>query len=237
MKRRVAILERLGKNLTKEATILDFGCGAGRTVYSLLDQGYINAVGYDPKNYLELRDPKDVSLFTVGNANGRLPFEDNSFDLIISEEVLEHVKDQVEVLRELHRIMRPGGVALHVFPARYNLIEGHMYVPLGGFFAHRWWYQLWAMLGVRNEFQKGLSINETADRNSFYFVEGLNYVPNSFYTVVWQQLGYQWKWFDQEYYDTSERPIGRLVGKLNRLLPIIGWAIRTFGTRRVFLRK
>ena len=42
MKRTAAILRKLGITIPKEAHILDFGCGAGRTVYSLLDQGYIN---------------------------------------------------------------------------------------------------------------------------------------------------------------------------------------------------
>ena len=36
---------------------------------------------------------------------GRLPFDDNAFDLIISEQVLEHVMDQVGLLRELHRVL------------------------------------------------------------------------------------------------------------------------------------
>lgn len=238
MKRRSAILNLLGTRLPKEAYILDFGCGAGRAVYSLLDQGYTNTVGYDVKDRLELRDPDDRYRFYIGDhAGGRLPFEDNSFDLIISEQVLEHVKDQIGMLWELHRIMRPGGHALHVFPARYCPIEPHIYVPLGGLLGHRCWYKLWALLGIRNEFQKGLPADETADLNAFYFVEGLNYIPNSCYEIVWQRLGYEYKWIDQENFDTSERAIVRMVGKLNRVLPLIGWLNRTFHTRRVYLKK
>jgi SAM-dependent methyltransferase len=150
---------------------------------------------------------------------------------------MEHVMDQVGTLRELHRILRPGGCAVHVFPARYSLIEPHIYVPMGGVIGHRWWFKLWALMGIRNEFQKGLSADETADRNAFYFVEGLNYVPNSCYEVVWQRLGFDYKWIDQENFDTSERALVRLVGTLNRVFPFIGWANRTFHTRRVFLKK
>jgi len=239
VKRKTAILTKLGVQLPKEARILDFGCGAGRTVYSLLDQGYTNTVGYDVKDRLELRDPVERSRFFTADptGGGRLPVEDNSFDLIISEQVLEHVKDQVGMLRELHRIMRPGGHALHVFPARYCLIEPHIYVPLGGVLGHRWWYKLWALLGIRNEFQKGLSSDETADRNVFYFVAHLNYVPNLCYEIVWQRLGYEYKWIDQENFDTSERATVRMVGRLNRTLPLIGWMNRTFHTRRVYLKK
>lgn len=240
MSRRTAILEALGIHLDTGARILDFGCGAGRTVYSLVDEGFTNAVGFDIKDYLELRDPVDRSRFFIGDPGAavlRLPFDDDSFDLVISEQVLEHVLDSVGMMRELHRVMRPGGHALHVFPARYSAIEPHIKVPLGGVFGHRWWYWIWSLLGVRNEFQEGLSAAETADRNAFYFVEGLSNVPNSCYEVVWAQLGYYYKWIDQENFDTSQRALVRAIGKVNRVLPAIGWANRTFHTRRVYLRK
>jgi SAM-dependent methyltransferase len=189
MKRRSDILAKFGYSVSKEARILDFGCGAGGTVYSLLDQGYINTFGYDVKDYLALRDSSSRDRFYIADANGgtKLPFEDDSFDLILSDQVLEHVMDQVGMLRELYRVMRPGGFALHVFPSRYCMVESHIYVPLGNVFAHRWWYKLWALFGIRNEYQKGLSADEVADRNAFFFVEGLNYVPNSCYEVVWRK--------------------------------------------------
>jgi SAM-dependent methyltransferase len=238
MKRRAAILARFGIAIPHTAHILDFGCGAGRTVYSILDQGYINTVGYDIKDYLSLRDPADRSRFFIADAaGGRLPFDDNTFDLIISEQVLEHVMDQIGLLRELHRVMRPGGCAIHVFPAKYSPIEPHIHVPFGGVLGHRWWYKLWALLGIRNEFQQGLSADEVADRNAYYLVEGLNYVPNSCYEVVWRMLGYDYNWIDQENFDTSQRALVRRVGRLNKVLPLIGWLNRTFHTRRVLLRK
>jgi hypothetical protein len=54
MKRYSNILARFNVPLSTTARILDFGCGAGRTVYHLLDQGY-DAFGYDVNDYLELR--------------------------------------------------------------------------------------------------------------------------------------------------------------------------------------
>ena len=233
------MLASLGIVIPKEAHILDFGCGEGRTVYSLLDQGYPHVIGYDISERLALRKPEDRSRFVIADAKegSRLPFGDNVFDLIISEQVIEHVMDQVGVFREMYRTMRPGGCAIHIFPARYCLLEPHIYVPFGGIFAHRWWYKLWALLGIRNEYQQGLSANEIADRNAYYFVESLNYVPNSCYEVVWRQLGYKFKWMDQENFETSERAFVRMIGHLNRALPFFGWLNRTFHTRRVLLCK
>jgi SAM-dependent methyltransferase len=239
MKQRAEILAKFGITIGKEDEILDFGCGAGRTVYTLLDQGYSNVYGYEIDDYLKLRKPEDRSRFFIADSSGArtLPFDDNSFDFIVSESVLEHVMDQVGLLRELYRVMRPGGCAIHIFPARYSLRESHNYVPLGGFFAHRWWYKWWAMLGIRNEFQKDLSADEVADRNAFRFVENLNYVPNSCYEAVWRTLGYEFRWLDQEYWDTSHRAVGRVLGKINRALPFMGWLNRTFRHRTVLLIK
>ena len=120
----------------------------------------------------------------------------------------------------------------------FYLIEREMlHVPFGGLFAHRWWYKLWALLGVRNEYQEGLSADEVADRNAVYFVERLIYVPTSCYEAVWRQLGYKYKWLDQERLDTSGRSLVRVVGRLNRVLPFVGWLTRTFRARMVLLTK
>lgn len=110
-------------------------------MYSLRDQGYPNFYGYDIYERLEIRQPDGRSHYFIADraAGGRLPFDDNSFDLIISEQVFEHLIDQVGLLRELYPIMRPVGHALHGFPARYCLIEPHMYVPIGGPMGHLWW--------------------------------------------------------------------------------------------------
>jgi SAM-dependent methyltransferase len=235
-----AILSKLGvTDINKNAQILDYGCGAGHTVYTLLDQGYSNVAGFDISDYLALRGPADRKHFYIADTRAGipLPFEDNRFDLIISEQVFEHVKDQVGVFRELHRVMRVGGHAIHTISPRYFPLEEHSFVPVGNWFAHRWWYKFWAIVGIRNSFQKGLSADETADRNAFYFVDALNYVPSSCYKVVWEKLGFDYKFLAQESLDTNRRSFVRVVGRLNRVFPVLGWLFNTFVTRRVYLRK
>lgn len=49
-----------------------------------------------------------------------LPFEDGRFDLIICSHVLEHVQDDGAAMREMHRVLRPGGVALIQAPVNYD---------------------------------------------------------------------------------------------------------------------
>jgi SAM-dependent methyltransferase len=197
-----------------------------------------NAVGFDVTDYLKLRMPQDQALFKIGyESAGKLPFASETFDFIVSEEVFEHVHDQVPVWKELHRVMKPGSRAIHVFPAPYCLIEPHNYVPFGGVVSQYWWYRFWAALGIRNEFQQELSATETARWNTFRFIENLNYVNNSCYGVLWDKIGFDWRWIDQESFDTNRRRVVRWAGRLNRAFPLICWLSRTFVTRRVLLKR
>ncbi|MGB6093178.1 MAG: methyltransferase domain-containing protein [Moheibacter sp.] len=50
-----------------------------------------------------------------------LPFEDNSFDVIFCNHVLEHVADHKKALSELYRVMEPGGWGILQVPIRYQL--------------------------------------------------------------------------------------------------------------------
>ncbi|HEY3783677.1 MAG TPA: class I SAM-dependent methyltransferase [Steroidobacteraceae bacterium] len=235
----IKLLNQTGRELAPGACILDLGCGAGEAVYAFVEHGFPNTCGFDIKDYLHLRAPEDRHRFRIGLDNGRLPFDSNSFDLVFSEEVFEHVQDQVPMWRELHRIMKPGGISVHTFPAPYCLIEPHNYVPLGGVITQYWWYNLWALLGIRNEFQRkeGTNATQTARWNTFRIIENLNYVNNSCYRVIWEELGFEWKWLTQESFDLHPRGLIRWAGRLNRLIPIVAWSFRAFVSRKVLLQK
>ncbi len=51
----------------------------------------------------------------------QMPLEDNSFDIVFCNHVLEHIDDEQQALRELYRILRPGGWALLQVPINYEL--------------------------------------------------------------------------------------------------------------------
>jgi SAM-dependent methyltransferase len=231
----LAVLTTLGVDLPKTAKILDFGCGEGNTLRALHRLGYVNALGYDVGDGRSSRWGADRDHITVGTLlDLRLPYEDNTFDLVISDQVFEHVQDQVRVFEELHRITKPGGHGLHIIPARYAPIEVHMFVPFGGVFQHRWWYKLWALLGVRNQYQTELSADETADYNAFFASEATRYVPTSCYRVVWKEIGFEYRFAEQEFFDGHVRSSMRMIGRLGRP---VAWLYRTFRSRVVYLRK
>jgi hypothetical protein len=139
--------------------------------------------------------------------------------------------------REMFRILRYGGFAVHEWPARYRIIEPHVIVPFAGFIGYQWWFKLWALVGIRSEFQQGLSADEVADRNAYYVVDGLNYVPNSCYRVVWKKLEFSSRWIEQAHFDTSGSSQIRLLARMNRVIPGIGLFFRNFHESFVVLRK
>lgn len=231
-------LLRILEDVPKDACILDFGCGSGRNTYALLDLGYENVCGFDIQDYLNLRSPADRSrFFTEPDPDGRLPFEDASFDLIISDQVFEHVLDQVSVFRELHRITRPGGRHFHVIPSPYRYLEGHVRVPFGGIIVRPGWYRFWALLGFRSPASRSVSATEAAERSILYFHSGLRYVSSAAYAIIWRRLGFEYRFVDQEYFDTHWRSSVRALGKLNRVLPVFGWLHRVFRVRHVLLTR
>ena len=65
------------------------------------------------------------------NTDGTLPYPDNTFDVACSLEVIEHIKDQFAFARELHRIVKPGGVAIVSTPNVLNLNSRVRYLHSG----------------------------------------------------------------------------------------------------------
>ncbi len=78
---------------------------------------------------------------------------------------MEHVMEPESAFREIHRVLKPGGVSLHNFPSKWRPIEPHMFIPFGGAIQSYGYMLFWALLGVRNHFQKGLPVREAARRN------------------------------------------------------------------------
>ena len=107
--------------------MLDCGCGTGQFVLALLDDG-VNIYGIEfeePKVEQFKRDnPDEAHRVTVGDVQN-LAFEDNSFDAVLSNEVLEHVPDDARGLREIFRILRPGGHLFVFSPNRFYPFEAH----------------------------------------------------------------------------------------------------------------
>jgi SAM-dependent methyltransferase len=90
--------------------LLDFGCGLKPYEHLFTVDEY---VGVDYAGEGETYRKDKVDFIYDGKT---LPFPDHAFDSIFSSEVLEHVFNPEEIMKELYRILKPGGQMLFTFP-------------------------------------------------------------------------------------------------------------------------
>jgi SAM-dependent methyltransferase len=123
--RRYLIRRTLEHYLGSEGSldVLDVGCGSGRNL-RLLEQ-FGNVRGVEPEGPgLEACRADGLDNVVAGSADA-IPFDDGSFDLVTSLDVLEHLDDDDAGLQEIHRVLRPSGYALITVPAYRFLWSVH----------------------------------------------------------------------------------------------------------------
>jgi SAM-dependent methyltransferase len=111
--------DRLG--LRPGAMFLDAGAGFGRHAFEAARQGAtVFALDWAQEEVVGTRntfgamiEAREIPSATYGGAlrgdATRLPFADATFDTVVTSEVLEHIQDDVAAIKELHRVLKPGG--------------------------------------------------------------------------------------------------------------------------------
>ena len=135
----IAAVKNLYPNAdSAELTCLDFGCGAGQVVDKGMRAG-LNYHGADPypesrSEHYEIAAEKNAVLKEHIHKieNDTLPFPDDHFDVVTSNVVFEHIADLSQPLAEIHRVLKPEGHFLALFPTRDTWWEGHVKL----YFAH-----------------------------------------------------------------------------------------------------
>jgi SAM-dependent methyltransferase len=110
-------------DLPRPARILDAGCGSGRNMVELAQQGAVTGVELSGTS-VSLARAREVGEVVEGSVLD-MPFEEGSFDLAVSLDVIEHLEEDLDALRELRRVVAPGGSLLVTVPAYEWLWSGH----------------------------------------------------------------------------------------------------------------
>lgn len=122
---RRVVLERViaDLRLPARARVLDAGCGSGRNMVEFARHGTVTGVELSEAS-VSLARERHAGEVIAGSVL-EMPFEPDSFDLAASLDVIEHLEDDLAALRELRRVVAPGGALLVTVPAYQWLWSGH----------------------------------------------------------------------------------------------------------------
>lgn len=114
--------------------VLDVGCGFGDLMLGLKEAGAREIVGIDPDtDWIGIAAKRGSCYdkeYMVSQAVGEyLPLADNSFDIVCSNMVVEHVNDLALVISEMVRVLKPGGTCIINFPNYLFPWEPHYRIP------------------------------------------------------------------------------------------------------------
>ena len=115
--------------LNESGIMLDVGCGEGRHIFGIM-QNYpeMKCIGLDMDDDSLLKAEEGYEFFeSISNAGAEflkgsaysLPFQNNSLDLVVCSEVLEHLHHYNDAVKEIHRVLKPGGKFYASVPASW----------------------------------------------------------------------------------------------------------------------
>jgi len=122
-------LKRIKQKL-KIGKLLDLGCALGDCLIEAKKLGWIDPVGVDTSAYA-CEQCKKRGLKVFNGTLDTIKIKPNSFDLVTSQDVIEHVINPISELKKIYNILKPGGYVFIVTPE----MDGWWFKLL-----HGWWY-------------------------------------------------------------------------------------------------
>ena len=116
-------------DLKNDGVLLDVGCGEGRHIFGVMqDYPLMKCIGIDmdhesikiaEEGYDYFKSISQAGAEFLKGSAYKIPFPDNFFDLVICSEVLEHLHEYNDAVKEMHRVLKPGGKLYASVPASW----------------------------------------------------------------------------------------------------------------------
>jgi len=126
-----SVIEDYFSGNVSELSLLDVGCSNGYMT-KIFSENVGRAVGTDiddkALNYAKENFASDKLSFKKDDSMN-MGFEDNSFDIVTCNQVYEHVPDSKILMKEIYRVLKPGGICYFACSNRLRVIEDHYQLP------------------------------------------------------------------------------------------------------------
>jgi SAM-dependent methyltransferase len=128
VKRYDHLFQMISPHVSQSDTLLDVGCALGGFLDYLSEKGFKNLYGVD-STLAYVRRIQERNLYTTKHGNAEnLPFTETLFDVIVIEQVLEHLLNPAKAFREAFRVLKDGGLLCIGVPdssryADYNFFD------------------------------------------------------------------------------------------------------------------
>jgi len=156
-----------------ELSILDLGSGRGGFLIDVASRGG-QAVGLEVnddyiKKTLEEAVKKDLRVEVVKGVAESLPFANQQFDFINFALVVEHVEDADQAIREMSRVMKPGGQAYMGVPNRYGFKDPHFHLYLVNWLPRAWCNGFITLFGKHKDYNSPAGRQNLATMHYYTF--------------------------------------------------------------------
>lgn len=109
------IIKKQYPSQKQNLTILDIGCGTGALLKEIGVYGECHGLDFSQKA-VDFCKKRGISNVGVGDVV-KISYPNNTFDIVLALDIIEHVEDDQKAISEIHRVLKPGGIAIVTAPA------------------------------------------------------------------------------------------------------------------------